>query len=35
MRVSSCQTVAERNRRLENDQGELDKLQRAPLPVRN
>jgi hypothetical protein len=34
MPVSSCQTVAERNRRQENDQGELDKLQRAVMPLR-
>jgi hypothetical protein len=33
MKVSTCQTVAERNRRLENDQNEMRKLQRTtPLP---
>ena len=34
MRVSNCQTVAERRRRQENDQGELDKLQRSTMPLR-
>lgn len=34
MPVSKCETVAERNRRKENDQAELDKLQRAPMPLR-
>lgn len=35
MRVTTCETVAERERRMQNDQNELRKLQRTVSPLRN
>lgn len=35
MKVSTCMTVAERDRRRDNDQGEMRKLQRTVSPLRN
>ncbi len=35
MKVTTCETVAERDRRRQNDQNELQKLQRTVSPLRN
>jgi hypothetical protein len=35
MKVTTCETVAERERRKQNDQNELQKLQRPVAPLRN